>query len=52
MIATSRFLPRADLDGFFTALAADGWRWLAGLATRPGAAAAPTADAQPVKSNP
>ena len=35
-----------------TALAADGWRWLAGLATRPGAAAAPTADAQPVKSNP
>jgi ABC-type branched-subunit amino acid transport system permease subunit len=35
-----------------TALAADSWRWLAGLATRPGVAAARTADVEPVKSNP
>ena len=35
-----------------TALVADAWRWLAGLATRPRTAAAPTADGQPVKSNP
>ena len=34
------------------ALVADAWRWLAGLATRPRAAAAPTADGQPVKSDP
>ena len=34
-----------------TALVADAWRWLAGLATRP-RAAAPAADGQPVKSNP
>ncbi len=35
-----------------TALVADTWRWLAGLATRPRTPAAPTADGQPVKSNP
>ena len=35
-----------------TGLAADAWRWLASLATRPRVAAAPPANVEPMKSNP